>query len=180
MKKVYVILPFLLLMLTLASCGEAATTTSTTTTPNKPVATTIPTPTPVPQPKTAVDVLTALKANIPTIGESFTYTEDNDVNKLLGRPGQYTGKINFKDTRVVRQYINNTGAKIEVNDGGSIETFASATDAQSRFKYIQAISKSGGMFAEYEYINGTVILRVSNELAPSKAKEYEMALKSIV
>lgn len=178
-KKLLILFGFCAIFSLFAACGTQSSTTASQamTTVSQ---TSTPTPIPTPQPKTAADVLSELKAKGLPVGESFAYTDSNDPNKLLGRPGQYVSKINFKDTRVVQQYVNNTGAKIEVSDGGSVETFASATDAQNRFKYIQAISKSSSMFAEYEYIQGDAILRISNDLTPAQAKVYADAFKQIV
>ena len=50
---------------------------------------------------------------IPTLGKVVIYTEDTDPNKLLGRQGQYTGKLNFNDTRY----------QMEPEDFGTIEIF---------------------------------------------------------
>lgn len=165
----------------LCACGgqSNASSTSTTTQTQTQTQQSKPTPTPVPA-KTAADIVQVLKSKGLPIGESFTFNEDNDSNKLLNRPHQYTSKVSWKDTRVTRQYVNDTGAKIEVADGGSVEVFDNATDAQARFKYIQAISTSSPMFAEWEYIEGNVILRVSNELGKTKAQAYDDALKQIL
>ena len=96
---------------------------------------------------------------------------------LLGRPGQYTDKVNFKDTRISS---TDQGVDISVTDGGSIEVFTTTTDAKNRFAYIQKISKSGvALFAEYEYLDGLVILRVSAQLTPDQAAKYEATLKAL-
>lgn len=168
------------LILVLSACGEVARTKSVpdNTSSRQSVPTPI-LPTPTLTPKTAEMLLQGLKLQHMPIGESFTYTADNDVNKLLGRPGQYIGKVNFKDTRITD--TTNIGAAISVRDGGSIETFATNDLAAKRLKYIQAISQSGAaLFAEYEYLEGTTILRISSELAPTQAKVYESALKAIL
>ena len=161
----------------LSACtGSASTPTSST--PTVIAQTTIPTATPTPthMGQSADQILQGLKAHGLPIGESFTYTAENDVNKLLGRPGQYIGKLNFKDTRITS---TERGIGISVRDGGSIEIFATVTDAQNRFTYIQAISKSSPLFAEYEYLDGLVILRISSQLTPVQAKAYEAALKAL-
>jgi hypothetical protein len=119
----------------------------------------------------------ALKAKGLPIGEVFSYTAENDLNHLLGRPGQYTGKAEFKDTRIAS---TNQGVAIAVSDGGSIEVFASTTDAQRRYAYLQSLSTSGNaLFAEYEYLDGVAILRVSSQFTPTQAKAYETAFKTI-
>ncbi len=98
------------------------------------------------------------------------------MNHLMGRPGQYIGKLNFKDTRVSS---SDAGVNIGVPDGGSIEVFANTTDAKHRFTYIQAISTSGAaIFAEYEYLDGDAILRISPQLSPSQAVQYKAAFEA--
>lgn len=127
--------------------------------------------------KSADQILAELKAKGLPIGDTFTYTAANDPNNLLGRPGQYISKDNFKDTRISS---SDTGVDISVGDGGAVETFANTADAQKRFAYLQSISTSGNaMFAEYEYLDGVTILRISSQLTPDQAKEYQTALKSI-
>jgi hypothetical protein len=49
----------------------------------------------------------------------------------------------------------------------------------ARYKYIQTISKSASMFSEWEYINGNVILRLSNVLTKSQAEQYNNALNAM-
>ena len=161
----------LALLLTTA-CGGSSQSASST-----------PSPTPTPTPhvahagQSADQLLQGLKSHGLPVGVSFTYTAANDLNHLLGRPGQYIGKVNFKDTRITGY---GQGANISVSDGGSIEVFANTTDAKKRFAYLQALSKSGvGLFAEYEYLDGVVILRISNQLTPDQAAQYQAALKTL-
>jgi hypothetical protein len=117
-------------------------------------------------------VITALRhAGLP-VGRVRYYTPVSDPNKLLGRPGQYTGKANFRDRR-----IRSTG--FEVDDGGSVETFTNKGDAKRRFDYISAIAKSP-LFSEYDYLEGTVFLRVSHKLTPAQANAYERAFRRAV
>jgi hypothetical protein len=119
------------------------------------------------------DVIAALKkAGLP-IAASRVYTESNDPNKLMGRPGQYVGKATFHDRRI-------KDAALSVSNGGSIETFASKSDASVRFKYICAIAKSSPLFAEYDYLEGSVLLRIASDLTPTQAKGYETAFRRIV
>lgn len=51
-------------------------------------------------PPSAADTVQQLKAQGVPISKVETYTEENDPNKLQGRPGQYVGKANFRDSRV--------------------------------------------------------------------------------
>lgn len=174
MKKIAYALLFSAFIFLLVGCGSAPTSTQATQV--TPTATSTPSPTPTPTPKTADQLVQALKSAGLPIGESFTYTADNDLNHLLGRPGQYIGKTNWIDTRMT---TTNTGADIAVRDGGSVETFATLADATARFTYIQGISKSSPLFAEYEYQEGTAILRISSTLTPDQAQAYDDAFKKL-
>jgi hypothetical protein len=87
-------------------------------------------------------------------------TAENDENKLLGRPNQYTSKINFTN--------------------GSIEVFANKEDAKNRKEYIDSIGKKMPLVAEYSYINDTgVLLRIDKKITPDDAKKYEEAFMKI-
>ena len=167
----------LFLVVVTAACGNASTTGNSPSPTATPTA--VPTATPTPQVayarKSAIQIVQELKAKGLPIGEMFAYTAETDLNHLLGRPGQYTGKAEFKDTRITS---SEQGADISVSDGGSVEVFALTADAQRRFAYLQALSTSGNaLFAEYEYLDGVAILRVSNQLTPTEAKAYEAAFK---
>jgi hypothetical protein len=41
------------------------------------------------------------------------------------------------------------------------------------------LGKSAPLFAEYDYANGPILVRVSKLLTPDQAKEYEAATKTI-
>lgn len=156
-------------LLTLVACGSgsaAKTTPPASPTPKIPHAG-----------QTADQILVGLKAKGLLIGASVTYTAETDQNKLLGRPNQYIGKVNFKDTRIPDS--SNQGVDISVDDGGSIEVFVNQADAQKRFQYLQTISSSASIFAEYEYLDGVAILRISHQLTPDQAKAYETAFKTL-
>jgi hypothetical protein len=105
------------------------------------------------------------------------YSEADDPNKLLGRPGQYIGKANFRDSRA----DSDRARGLDVSEGGSIEVFAFEGDARQRADYVEEIARSGGgLFAEYDYLRGKVLLRVAGNLTPTEAREYQAALKKIV
>jgi hypothetical protein len=119
----------------------------------------------------AGQVVEKLKARGIPIGETETYTADNDPNHLLGRPNQYLSKSNFHDTRLKKS------DGFDTSGGGSVEVFSSAEDAQRRAKYIEGLGKASPMFVEYGFTNGVVLLRVSKDLTPDQAREYERALE---
>lgn len=45
---------------------------------------------------------------------------------------------------------------------------------------IQSFGKQTPILAEYDYVAGGVLVRVSKQLTPTQAKEYETALAAIV
>jgi hypothetical protein len=127
--------------------------------------------------QSAPQILAGFNAKGLPIGESVTYTDTTDLNHLLGRPGQYIGKVNFKDTRTPDS--GNHDVNIAVDDGGSIEVFATAADATNRFTYVQTIATNSALFAEYDYQDGLVVLRVSKILTPAQAQVYQAALQAL-
>jgi hypothetical protein len=48
--------------------------------------------------------------------------------------------------------------------------------AKGRAEYIQSVLKNSGLGAEYDYLRGPVLIRVTGNLSPSKARDYEKAL----
>lgn len=111
------------------------------------------------------------------IGEVETYNAGDDPNELLGRPGQYTSKSIFNDTRLDPDPIS---ADFDVQNGGSVEVFENKGDAIRREEYLKGITRAVGPFAEYSYREGVVLLRLSHSLTPEQAKEYEAALKDLM
>jgi hypothetical protein len=99
-----------------------------------------------------------------------TFTAANDPNALLGRPGEYTSKANFRDRRLGAPGFD------PIQDGGSVEVFATNTAAQRRYKYVHAITQSAPIFFEYDYLHGRALLRLSHRLTPAQAHRYAAAL----
>ena len=126
---------------------------------------------------TAEQVIVMLRAAGFPIGKIKIYSASNDANLLLGRPGQYTGKVNFRDRR-----IKDGGGGFAVSSGGSIEVFASKADARRRSNYVTAIfeSASPSVPSEYDYLEGNTFLRLSHVLTPVQARKYEAALRRFV
>lgn len=124
---------------------------------------------------TAEDICSELKNSNSNIGKIVVYTSENDMNNLLGRPNQYTSKVNFADNRISQEYVEENDAK-----GGTIEVFENKTDMEKRKEYIEQISNSSSMFTQYIYSKGNVLLRLEKELTPEQAKEYEEAFYKIV
>ena len=129
-------------------------------------------------PLTASTAFTKLATTVPTAKLSGTVTAANDPNHLLGRPGQYTSKTTFTDTRIKAADVEFTKPG-DVERGGAIEVFGSPSDAQTRAKYIQAVTKSLPALAEYDYVHGAVLVRVSHYLTPAQATGYKTAVNGL-
>jgi hypothetical protein len=74
------------------------------------------------------------------------------------------------------------GGGFAVSAGGSVEMFASRSDAKRRFDYVSAIfrSASPSIPGERVYLVGNAVLRLSHVLTPTQAKKYEAALRRLV
>ena len=53
--------------------------------------------------------------------------------------------------------------------------FPDADLAKGRAEYIQGVLKNSGFGEEYDYVHGPVLVRVTGNLSPSKARDYEVA-----
>jgi hypothetical protein len=98
---------------------------------------------------------------------------------LTGTPERLPVKSKRSDKRVPAS--DTTGdSKGDVDYGGSVEVFATANEAKARAAYIESVLKADPMLGtEYDYLNGPVLLRVSQYLIPSQAEEYQRALAKI-
>lgn len=123
------------------------------------------------EPLTSDEIVAAFKeAGLP-IGKVIVYDANNDPNTLLGRPGQYIAKFNFADTRLEQP----EGDVL----GGSIESFENETDLKNRVDYVKSITESTPMFAEYQYTNGLMFLRIDKAITPDQAAEYDEAFQAL-
>jgi hypothetical protein len=109
------------------------------------------------------------------IGGTVVYTAATDPNHLLGRPGGYISKANFRDTRLTPQ-----SSDFAIADGGSVEAFPNTADAQRRQGLLEALAKGSPLFTEYDYRQGTVLLRLASRLTPKQATPYGAALTAFL
>lgn len=164
MKKLLLCLVLGIILLAFTGCENPTPTTKKVAKPTISV--------PAPQPLTAEEISSNLKlANLP-IGNVIVYTEDNDVNKLLGRPNQYISKVNFADTTLEQ-------IDAEDPDGGSIETFRNPADLTARKDYIEAAEKEMPALVEYMVVNGNYLLRLNHGLTPTQVDGYKEAFMKL-
>jgi hypothetical protein len=139
-----------------------------------PMATSMPTVTPVAMAGySAPDIIHAFRmAGLP-LGEVVEYTAETDPNSLLGRPGQYFQKFSWKDTRVRKTDDPGT------DTGGTVEVFANAEDMEARKAYVDTIAQSAALLTQYSFGKGVVLVRLTRELTPEQASEYENILMNL-
>jgi len=164
---------FLVLVLLNIGCNRPTTspsavsgTSAAAATTSAPPATATPTPSIAPTPTVRFSdqtVAAAVKASPFGIADVLIYTAETDTNKLLGRPGQYTGKVSWNDLRVTSKNYDST-----------IELFADRASMDARFTYVDAIIKSSPLFLQYMYRNDgrLAILRLPKDLTPLQAQAY--------
>lgn len=112
---------------------------------------------------------TVIKAAVPTVTRIIQISEDNDPNDKIGRPNGYTDASVLYDRTV-------TCTELGVDCGATVEIWPTADDAKARAAYIQGILKGAPTLgAEYDYLNGSALLRVAGGIKPSKVKAYAAA-----
>ncbi|MEU1412038.1 hypothetical protein [Streptomyces sp. NPDC005731] len=154
-------------LLALAACSNSKTDSSTNSAAEPAEAAVVST-------LSAHDAFTTISSQVRTAKLSGAVTPENDPNHLLGRPSQYTSKITFTDSRISAADVEGTG-KGDIERGGAIEVFADPADAKARADYIQGFAKSMPTLAEYDYVHGAVLVRVSRDLTPAQAAAYKTA-----
>lgn len=130
------------------------------------------------QPPTAAQIVARIAECVPDATPGVIYTPDTDPNHIMGRPGGYVSKASFTDQRIDPEGAGNA-KKGSVRLGGSVEVFTDKRGAQRRKDYIHALSKGFTDIAEYDYVAGPVLVRVTKALTPSQAREYQEALGEI-
>lgn len=125
---------------------------------------------PAAKPLGGAGIAASLQASGLPVSDVVVHTAESDPNKLLGRPNQYTIKVNWTDTRVTQG-----------DSDATIEVFADEAGMKQRAAYVEAIGKNAPMFVQYIYTSAkhTAVLRVPRALTPDQAKEYEEWLSKL-
>lgn len=101
-------------------------------------------------------------------------TAESDDNHLLGRPGQYTSKVFFYDSRHPKPGAGNDEGE------NTIEVFANAADAKRRKDYIENVTKDAPFMQQYMVLQGPVLARFDKVLLPAEVEQYKKALAQVV
>jgi hypothetical protein len=131
---------------------------------------------PQPASPTAEQVVAARAGKIGTAKPTVVFTAETDPNHLLGRPNGYSSKASFGDSRIKDSEVKDdrTGS---VDQGGSVEVYPDEAGAAARKKFIDDTMKATPVLGtEYSYLDGPVLLRLSQALTPAQAQEYQAAL----
>jgi hypothetical protein len=169
--------------LALSSCSSSATTAGSDTASSSPSAsspTVAAAPTEAAATLTASQAMAAVAKAVPQAHETLVLTDTTDPNNLMGRPNEYTSDVRFSDSRVPASDTSPMGlSKGDVQFGGSIEVFPTAADAAARAKYIQSVTVALPEAAEYDFVSGPYLIRVSHFLTPAQAAVYQAAVDAL-
>jgi hypothetical protein len=112
-------------------------------------------------------ILANVKSKFPSVTEIKVYSEQNDPNNQLGKPGYYIAGGAFVDSRTGDTLSGNWGAEA----GGSIEIYQTEADAAKRVEYLKQFQGNAlldpGAFKQV----GVVVVRASSKLTASQQAE---------
>lgn len=118
-----------------------------------------------------------LKAAGVPVTIAFTFTAANDQNKLLGRQNGYSSKVSLQDARLPKvqgDFGAAEGGPDSTDGGGAIEFYDTASGAEQRCDYLKGFT---GLLGDgYDYQAGGACLRLSSDVLPAQAKQYQAAL----
>ena len=154
----------------LAACGggnDSQAVSADAPNQTSPSIATEPSATPTPT-LTATGLIQAfIDAGLPLI-HVIEFTSATDPNSLLGRPGEYTEKINWFDERYFESWMD-----VESPDL-TVEVFRSRADMERRRDYIQSIIDAMPILGrQYFFYSDTLLLRLPFDLTPESAAQYE-------
>ncbi|MGQ1417351.1 hypothetical protein ACT405_16410 [Acinetobacter baumannii] len=132
--------------------------------------------------QTAKDV--ALDMKIEGIEFVHPFTEEDDLNKQLGRPNQYIEKVSWPDKRIDPKFESDGFYDDEIDPseykGGTIEKFRNTADLNRRCEYIKNIYLKSPFLNQYMYKKGLFLMRLDKDLTPTQAKKYEREFNRVV
>lgn len=108
-------------------------------------------------------IASALRSSGLPIAEVRVFTAETDPNKLLGRPGQYTAKVSWKDQRA------------RDTEDATVELYPEREAMERRAKYIEELGRQSTLLLQYVYSDPErgAVLRVPKDLTPEQAKDYQ-------
>jgi hypothetical protein len=128
---------------------------------------------------TAAVLVDGLKTEGAPIGRVLIFDSKTDPNKLLGRPGQYTSKVAWADTRYPEAAPIEGSPPLESVPDNTIEVFPTIESAVVRQEYIVKVTSGIPMLTQYIFREGKVLMRLQKDILPEEAKQYETNLKKL-
>lgn len=120
----------------------------------------------------AYQIITEFKNAGHPVENIINYSAATDDNHLLGRPNQYTSKVNFADSRL-SQYNSSDP------NGGTIEVFNNYSDALKRKQYLDIVYNSFPRLRMYIYQYSNVLVRLSFDLTPDQTGVYQEGFRKL-
>lgn len=113
-------------------------------------------------------------------------TEKNDPNGKLNKQGGYTGAVYFRLSQVDEalkkeefyEPLTDDACNEGTDGGGQIEIYANKSDASKRNDYLSTLD--GFLSGGYHTQEGTLIIRISNNLSASQQKELTAKIISLL
>lgn len=115
-----------------------------------------------------------LEAGLP-LGDVSVHTAATDPNRLLGRPGYYTSKADFRDMRHKNDDLGGWDG-----DNHTIEVFPNTASALTRKLYVDRVTKGVPFLTQYQILHGRVLIRFDRVMLPDEVQEYRVALDKIL
>lgn len=115
-------------------------------------------------------VLDAFKAAGLPLQDVNVYTAESDLNSLLGRPGQYTGKANWNDGRHPAD---------DPDGANTVEVFPDEAAMTKRRHYIISVTGGNPMLLQYIHAHKNALVRLDKQITPDQAAEYKRVLESL-
>lgn len=121
-----------------------------------------------------VDLLAA--EGLPVQGH-VVFSEETDPNELLGRPGQYIGKVAWIDERLADDCFD--PERPDADCGGTAEFFGDPDALEARFDYLGEFAGESFLGGFWMWRAGNAVVRVGYGLTPAQAEEFEAILESL-
>lgn len=100
---------------------------------------------------------------------------DEDRDQLRGQGADYRSRVTFEDRRIDRGTAGRA-APGSVHLGGTIEVFHNEDATHARAEHLRTTGSEGRSRAEYTYVNGRTLLRISPYLSENAANGYATAI----
>jgi hypothetical protein len=117
------------------------------------------------------------RAGLPVENAVLHTRRDRDPDGLLGQREGYHSKVTFEDRRIDRGTVA-VADPGSIQLGGAIEMFPDADAARTRAERLHTFAPRSPVHAEYAYLNGRILLRVSTYLSESAADSYAAVIEA--